>query len=162
MDSEDRLLALKERLERKVEKLRSTLSQSESDLAHVTRSIELLGQNGKSAKREYLGVTVDEIASKGMAQALVLVAMRNNNRLKTTPTRSLLIEAGLLKPSSASAVLNTTLKRLRYFKRLSRGVYEYHLIEGEEGQNANPQNAKTVTVTPFEIAARENRRRVMG
>ena len=140
MDSEDRLLALKDRLERKVEKLRSNLSQAESDLEHVARSVELLGQNGKRMKRAELGIIAAELADKSIAQALVLIAKSNNNVLKTTPARSLLIEAGLLNPKTASSVLNTTLKRLRYFNWVSRGVYSY-----------------TSQVVPLAVAVGDNR-----
>ena len=124
-DSGDRLLALRDRLERKVKKLRDSLARSQKDLEHVSRSVELLGRNGKSPKQEDLGVVPDALVGKGLCQALVMIAKQNNNVLKSTPARSLLTEAGLLNPKTSSSVMNTTLKRSTYFKRRSRGVYEY-------------------------------------
>ena len=124
-DNGDRLLALRDRLERKVKKLRENLDRSEKDLEHVSRSVELLGRNGKSPKQEDLGIVPDAFVGKGLCQALVMIAKQNNNILKSTPARSLLIEAGLLNPKTSSSVMNTTLKRANYFKRCSRGVYEY-------------------------------------
>ena len=125
IDSGDRLLTLRDRLDKKVEKLRASLTQAEEDLRHVSRSLELLGRNGKSPKQEDLGIVPDELVGKGLCQALVMIAKQNNNVLKSTPARSLLTEAGLLNPKTSSSVMNTTLKRANYFKRCSRGVYEY-------------------------------------
>ena len=120
-----RVYELKQRLEAKEATLSSNLVRVKEELQAVSKTLDLLEEKRiKPGQRVNLGVRPEELKGLTHLEALVYIAVKNNNILKTSPARLLLIEAGLLRQGkNSSRTLYLAVDRSDRFESVKRGEY---------------------------------------
>ena len=134
------LLLLVQNLTAKKERIEKELSQVNGELETLQKTIELLEKmKGVEASDQFefsdkaevnVLPSVESLKGKTQLQAIIEIAKRNNNRIKVGQARTLLIRAGMLKPTRSSwGGLYTQIKRSNRFRKIGPG--EFKLINQE-------------------------------
>ena len=110
--------------------LQQRLDELDKQLEAVETTVHLLryGKSGRSYTDKSL---ISELRGKTHIDALLTIAGKNNNRLKATEAKRLMIEAGLIRnPKTALSMLYTIINRSGKFERVRPG--EYRLIDVQQ------------------------------
>jgi hypothetical protein len=130
------LIRLKERLEDKAKNLASQLNQVHAQLNSVTTTLALLGHKAqKTEAAEEITLIFPPQQLKGLThhEALERIARANNNRLKITEARQVLIAAKMIStPKNAYSIISNTIGRVGKFKKIGPGEYELPTSTKEE------------------------------
>jgi hypothetical protein len=126
-------MSLRERLETRVKNLEAQLAQAHTQLQSVVTTLNLLGHksNEKAGETEAYMEQVKLIYPpqqlKGLThhEALERIARANNNRVKITDAKLVLIAAGMIStPKNAYSILSNTIGRVGKFRKVGPGEYE--------------------------------------
>lgn len=125
----DRIVALKSKLETRLETLSQKLAETQKQLTQVQSTLDLLQSEQKNTpkgkRKANLGVSPAELKGMTQPQALAYIAEKNNGRLEVAPARLLLVDAGIMKGGkNASNVLFSVIDRSDRFERIKRGEYK--------------------------------------
>ncbi len=131
-----KLIDLKERLEAKAENLTNQLNQVRTQLNSVTTTLGLLGhKTQKVEESDELNLIFPPQQIKGLThhEALERIARANNNRLKITEARQVLIAARMIStPKNAYSIISNTIGRVGKFRKIGPGEYELPISTKEE------------------------------
>lgn len=100
-------------------RLRADLDNVEGDIAACERILSMFEKpepKKRTRRQAYTNVTADELRGMGVETALILIADKNNDQLKSTPGRALLVAAGVLDEENAKHALHEALKESRHFE----------------------------------------------
>jgi hypothetical protein len=129
------LLALRDRLDRRQAEIQRELEEVNKNLDSVSRTLELLDRAGSEispAPRPLTSISqvptgsIDISSLRGMKQvdALKMVAEHGGGQLKTSVTKKLFLQAGLIKnPKNANNILFSVIQRSGLFERVEPGIY---------------------------------------
>lgn len=130
------LINLKERLEDKAKSLANQLNQVHAQLSSVTTTLALLGHKERKAENGEEPILIfppQQIKGLTHHEALERIARANNNRLKITEARKVLIAAKMIStPKNAYSIISNTIGRIGKFKKIGPGEYELPSITKEE------------------------------
>ncbi len=117
-----------ERLDRRIERLESQLSEFRLQREHLRGAIEYFTPKPtpKPKRRQpTIPVTADDVRGLGLEQALLFIAERCNGLVVSGPTREILIEAGILRgnPNTTSHALSKELRESPRFHQEARGRF---------------------------------------
>jgi hypothetical protein len=122
------LQGLKRRLEHQVDILRTQLEEAQKQLDSVMTTAELLTreENQNSAFMKALNAVMpNDLRGLTQLDALVKIAKANNNRVRLTIAKDLLLKAGVTKSrKNATNIIFNVIKRSECFKRSAPGEYE--------------------------------------
>jgi len=142
------LEALRDRLGQQVSELRAKIDQLQKHLDSVATTLALLGQPEPAKipqENDYIFTVPQDIVSpsdlQGLTQieALVKIAKANNNRVRLTTARDLIVAAGLTTShKNAMNIIFNVIKRSDKFKKASPGIYELQPDKTEETVATQP------------------------
>ena len=121
------LLELRDSLKSSRDRYVKRLDEIEHQLNSVSETIALLGIKAEPSKRRPVNLNVRPGEMRGMTQltAMIHIAQKNNGKLKVSPVKDLLVEAGLIKSAkNASNIIFTAIERSGRFERIKRGEYK--------------------------------------
>ncbi|MCY3970635.1 MAG: hypothetical protein OXG74_11930 [Acidobacteria bacterium] len=121
-----------EKLDKKIDQLQKRLDRLVANRDAIMATLEYRRPTRKRARKSVdLHVTAVEIKGMSVEEAAVLIAQRNDGRIKSTPARELMKEAAILpRDGRASTRLYHFLSTSARFESVGRG--EYQLDENYE------------------------------
>jgi hypothetical protein len=116
-----RLQASETRLTERLNEVRKNL-----DAAKTTRSLLRQGETRERDVESTSSVLIRELVGKTQLEAMEYIARKNENRLRISTAKNLLVKAGLMKGNKKNFynILYTILTRSGRYKRIAPGEYE--------------------------------------
>jgi len=120
--------------------IQKQISELDEQIRAVEHTMHLLNLDGKASVTNFDNSIIFELHGKTYLGALEYIASKNNNIIKVTDAKRLMVQAGLIKNAkNALSMLYTIIARSEKFKKISPG--EYKLIDSQQNLIINDDDS---------------------
>src|ERR1700677_1045074 len=138
------LMNLKDNLSKKRDTLLRSLQEVESQLNSVITTMLLLGYGKSSPERS---VTVPNLKGLTQLQALILIAIANDRKIKVTEIRDIFLREKLSSnPKNAYTIISNVIASSGRFTRIAPGEYELISEPDERDKKAGQHTGVVRTI----------------